>query len=156
MKPKGLVLVMVLAILILVIFLAQAVIVFILSESKLTFHKANRLQAFYASRAGMNYALEKLRIGGPTGWYYIDAANNSCPPPPPLGGPGDEPCYLPRDDDFPRSILSFRADPYELEERIRIIFCPRGWGCVQGISVCEPPDGIDFCIYSTVRYIRDY
>ncbi len=73
---KGVVLFIVIGTVFIVIFLANVVLSIITSHSRLTHHQVSRIQAYYASMAGVNYALEMLRIGSPTGWTV-----NSCLPP---------------------------------------------------------------------------
>jgi len=70
-KQKGIVLVLVLATILIVVLLGIAVLNIISSQSRLTHHQLSRIQAYYANRAAINYAIERLRIGGPPavgGW----------------------------------------------------------------------------------------
>lgn len=53
----------VLATLMIVIVLANVMLNIMSSQSRLTHHQVSRIQAYYAAQAGMNYALEMLRIG---------------------------------------------------------------------------------------------
>ena len=62
-KEKGIVLFIVLGTILLVIVLANAILSMISSQSRLTHHQVSRIQAYYAAQAGMNLAIEKLRIG---------------------------------------------------------------------------------------------
>jgi hypothetical protein len=91
---KGVVLLIVIGTVFVVIFLANVVLSIITSHSRLTHHQVSRIQAYYASMAGINYALEQLRTG-------IWIAGTDCP------SPG---CQVPFDDltnDFrPPSINS--------------------------------------------------
>lgn len=75
-KKKGIVLLIVLATLLVVVILAAVILNLVLSHTQFTQHQTNRIQAYYASMAGINYGLEKLRIGLPDGW-----TSASCPPP---------------------------------------------------------------------------
>lgn len=54
---------MVLGTLLVVVILANVILSTILSQSRLTHHQISRIQAYYAAMAGMNYALEQLRLG---------------------------------------------------------------------------------------------
>lgn len=70
-NKKGVVLLVVMGTVFIVIFLANVVLRIIGSQSRLTHHQVSRIQAYYASMAGVNYALERLRTGT---WNA-----NSCP-----------------------------------------------------------------------------
>ncbi len=122
---------MVLATVIVVVLLASAILTATLSQSRLTHHQASRIQAYYAAQAGMVYAYEQLRQGT---WNSGSCTNGI-------------PCW--RDDaEFPPSIISFDADS---THKIRIVFCPAGATC-NATMVCNPPAGINFCIYATALY----
>lgn len=58
---RGVVLLIVLGTLLVVASLATVILSLILSQRRLTHHQTSRIQAYYASMAGMNYALEQLR-----------------------------------------------------------------------------------------------
>ena len=62
-NDKGVVLLMVLSTIFIVVILANVVLTLITSQSRLTHHQVSRIQAYYAAQAGMNYALEQLRLG---------------------------------------------------------------------------------------------
>ena len=62
MNKKGVALYFVLAILLVVVILANIILNFITSQSRLTTHQVKRVQAYYAAQAGVNYALEQLRL----------------------------------------------------------------------------------------------
>lgn len=83
----------------------------------------------YAARAGVVYALEKLRDGT---WTY--SPTNSCPE--------ATPCDI-TDNSFPASVV---------DREFRIIFCPSGESCTSDNHLCDPPAGSDFCVHSTVDY----
>ena len=73
-NKKGILLFIVLATIILVSILCTVILRIILSQSRLTHHQVSRVQAQYAARAGINYALDKLRrnddpLWPPTGSY---------------------------------------------------------------------------------------
>jgi Tfp pilus assembly protein PilX len=59
---KGVVLLVVLGTILLVVILANIILNSMSSQSRLTHHQVSRIQAYYAAQAGMNYALERLRI----------------------------------------------------------------------------------------------
>jgi hypothetical protein len=68
-NDKGVVLLMVLSTIFIVVILASVVLTLITSQSRLTHHQVSRIQAYYAAQAGMNYAIEMLRLGpGLGGW----------------------------------------------------------------------------------------
>ena len=62
-KKRGVVLFIVLATLMVVIVLANIILSIMLSQSRLTHHEVSRIQAYYASFAGMNLAYDGLRRG---------------------------------------------------------------------------------------------
>ena len=64
---RGVALFIVLGTILVVVILANIVLNIILSQSRLTHHQISRIRAYYASLAGMNYALEQLRTGT---WVY--------------------------------------------------------------------------------------
>ncbi len=64
-NSKGIALYMVLTVLLIVVIFANIILSFILSQSQLTHHQVKRIQAYYAAQAGMNYALEALRLNEP-------------------------------------------------------------------------------------------
>lgn len=92
MNSRGVALYLVLAILLLVVILANVSLSLISSQSKLSNHQAKRIQAYYAGQAGMNYALEMMRVGdaqwltttatGPLTLYMCrEAGSAPCNPP---------------------------------------------------------------------------
>ncbi len=60
---KGVVLLIVIGTVFIAIFLANVVLNIITSHGRLTLHQVSRIQAHYAAMAGVNYALERLRVG---------------------------------------------------------------------------------------------
>ena len=62
-KRKGMLLFIVLATIILVSILCTVILRIMLSQSRLTHHQVSRIQAQYAAKAGMVYALDRLRMG---------------------------------------------------------------------------------------------
>lgn len=59
---RGVLLIMVLATILVVTILANIALNIILSQARLTHHQVSRTQAYYAALAGVNYAIEKLRV----------------------------------------------------------------------------------------------
>ena len=58
---KGVLLFIVLGVIIVVTILSTVILRIMLSQSRLTHHQLSRIQSQYAARAGINYALDKLR-----------------------------------------------------------------------------------------------
>lgn len=73
---KGIVLLIVIGTVFIVIFLANVVLSIITSQSRLTHHQVSRIQAYYASMAGVNYALERLRVGT---WNATTSCTDAAP-----------------------------------------------------------------------------
>jgi len=72
MNKKGVVLIIVLTTVLIAAILANVILGFILSHYRFTHHQSSRIQAYYASLAGMNLAQEKLRTGAwTTGTYTL-------------------------------------------------------------------------------------
>lgn len=124
LKDKGVALLAVLMTIFVVVILANIALNVMVSQGRLTHHKVNRIQAYYASWAAINYAQEMLRLGPAAGGW----APNSCP------APG---CALPNDADIPSSVI----------QPIMIVLTPSGQpGCVT-------PSGVT-CISVNVQYIN--
>ena len=127
---KGVLLFIVIGTIIVVATLSTVILRIMLSQSRLTHHQVSRIQAQYVARAGMVYALEKLRLGA---WVYsVSPAVNTC-----LNA-GD--CNV-TDPAFPVSVQTFS-----------VIFCPSGSVCAPVAAACTPPAGSSFCINSTAVY----
>jgi len=62
-NKKGIALIIVIGLLFVVSSLTVVILSIILTNSRLTYHQTGRIQAYYAAMAGVNYGLEKLRIG---------------------------------------------------------------------------------------------
>ena len=76
MNKKGIALLAVLVTLLIVAAFANVAMNITLSQSRLTRHKVSRIQAYYATTAGVNYALDKLRrADDPFNWPIPTAAN---------------------------------------------------------------------------------
>jgi Tfp pilus assembly protein PilX len=74
-KNKGIALFMVLGTLLVLLVLAAISLAMVSSQSRLTQHQINRMRAYYAGLAGMNLAMEQLRLGAwGTGDYSLCAA----------------------------------------------------------------------------------
>ncbi len=63
MNKKGVAIYLVLTTIFIAFMLAGVIIKIISSQGRLTHHQVSRIQAYYAAQAGMNLAIEKLRIG---------------------------------------------------------------------------------------------
>ena len=113
----------VLGMLLIVVALAGVILNIIRSQARFTHHQASRIQAYYASQAGINYAIEMLRTGG---WVI----NTHCLPP---GG-----CLL-TDPDFPAAVASVN------------IIRPRGTPDCPNTPV--PPGGACISTTATYTYI---
>jgi len=64
-NKKGVILFIVLGTLLVVTLLASAVLRLTASHYRLTRHEISRIQAYYMAMAGVNYAIEKLRLDDP-------------------------------------------------------------------------------------------
>ena len=60
---RGVVLFIVLMTIVIVSALASVVLSIMVSQARFTHHQTSRIQAYYASQAGVNYAIEQLRTG---------------------------------------------------------------------------------------------
>lgn len=129
-KKKGVALFLTLVIVMIAVILIGIVLGMMLSHLRLTQHQVGRIQAYYASFAGMNLALENLRTGA---WQYVAGITNSCP--------NNTPCIV-ATTDFPPTITA-----------IQVRFCPSSASCIGATSSCSPPAGIDFCLNSTATYV---
>jgi len=83
MNSRGMALAMVLGTLLVVVILANVILAIISSQTRLTHHQVSRIQAYYAAQAGINYALEKLRLGNDPDWplrggYSRKLCRSSC------------------------------------------------------------------------------
>jgi Tfp pilus assembly protein PilX len=65
---KAVVLFIVLATIIMVATFASVILSIMLNQFRLTHHQTSRIQASYAAQAGVNYAIEKLRLGNDPNW----------------------------------------------------------------------------------------
>lgn len=87
-NKKGIALFIVLTLLLVVIVLAGVVLNIMLIQFRLSHHQISRIQAYYAAQAGVNYALEKLRLGNDPDWPAVGSytrflCRSGC------SGPGD-------------------------------------------------------------------
>jgi Tfp pilus assembly protein PilX len=132
-SKKGMILFIVIGLVMIVAILTTVILGIIANHSRLTHHMVSRVQAQYAAKAGLVYALEMLRTGT---WTY--SPTNSCPSP--TG------CEV-SDSSFPSSVIDKKA---------HVIFCPKAPGGCRYASgelhPCRAPEGIDFCINSTVDF----
>ncbi len=93
MNKRGVAMYLVLGVLLVVVILTNVVLSLISSQSKLTNHQVRRVQAYYAAQAGINYALEQLRLGNAS-WTPTTASSitqylcrSTASPPCPSGSP---------------------------------------------------------------------
>lgn len=132
MNKKGIVLFMVLATIFIVILLANILINIITSRSRLTHHQVSRIQAYYASMAGINYALENLRTGA-AGW--------------PLPAAGTFYIQTLTESNFPASVQGVTIAVASTGTTALIGGIP-----VPGCDPCTPPVGVNTCICTTSTY----
>ena len=79
MSPKGVTLLLVVALVLVIVIMANITITVLLSQSRFTHHTLSRIQALYAARAGINLALEQLRNNSwGTGAYCIGRSGSGC------------------------------------------------------------------------------
>ena len=124
-NKKGAILFIAIGVIMVVSFLAVVVLRIVSNQASLTSHQVNRIQAQYAAKAGMVYALDQLRRGVWT--FPADCTNLS-------------PCPIPGN--FPQSVQS-----------VQVIFCPRGGPCTGSRTPCNPPTGYNFCVNSYANYL---
>lgn len=120
---KGVVLFIVLGVILITATLSAVILSLVVSHYRLTHHQSSRIQSYYASMAGVNYALEQLRTGA---WIAgINCTVNS-------------PCILPfaADDFKPASIVG---------NSVSIVIRQPG-------PNCSPPSGSSVCISTTATY----
>lgn len=79
MNKRGVALYLVLAVLLMVVILANIILGLVSSQSRLTQHKVKRIQAYYAAQAGVNYALEMLRLNQTPKQYLCKEVTASVP-----------------------------------------------------------------------------
>lgn len=126
LKNRGVALFVVLGTIFVVVILANIALNMMISQSRFTYHKVGRIQAYYAAWAAINYANEMLRLdiaGG--GWNA-----GSCPP--------AAPCAMPADATFPAAVL----------QPINIILAASG---TPACPVPPNPQGVT-CIFIQVQY----
>jgi Tfp pilus assembly protein PilX len=128
-SKRGIILFIVIGIIMLVAVLSTIILRIVANQSRLTHHQVSRVQAMYAAKAGMVWALEMLRTG--TKVYSVALARNDCPP--------ATPCEL--SETWPGSVNS-----------VKVIFCPSGDLCPPSKSNCITPSGYAFCINSTADF----
>lgn len=100
LKEKGAALYIVLATVFIVVALANIILNVVLSQSRFTHHQVSRIQASYAAKAGMVYALEQLRTGN---WD-----DKTCK--------GPKGCSLPDDTNLPHTIDSVKIVTIPVDE----------------------------------------
>ncbi len=135
---KGIAIYLVLGAVIMAIVLAKIILNIILNQTSVTHHRLSRIQAYYASLAGINYALEMLKTGQ---WKMGTDCKDSAP------------CIKDFEtaNDFPASILNIA--PGTTKKQFQIILCPKESTCA-GLT-CNTANlttEADGCIYSRVKY----
>lgn len=139
-KKRGVVLFIVLAALMVVIVLANIILSIMSSQSRLTHHEVSRIQAYYASFAGMNLAYDGLRTGNWTmpavGTSYdtylcrATTSNVNCASTPVAPAPA----------------VTIDANIPEVIEMVRIRVAERT------AAGCNEPAGSQVCINATATY----
>ncbi|MFA5411320.1 MAG: hypothetical protein WC321_05630 [Candidatus Omnitrophota bacterium] len=128
LNKKGIALFIVLGTLLLIIVLANIILVIMLSHSRLTQHQVSRIQAQYASMAGLNYALEMLRLNNApwttAGTYNICNSNPSCNTLTPSGGCTANEPNLPCSVGFVAVTISGSPSAYTLRAKTTYIRPP--------------------------------
>jgi Tfp pilus assembly protein PilX len=71
---RGVALLVVIVTILVLVILANIIINYMLSQSRLTHHNVSRIQAYYASMAGVNLAYDKLRRNNDAAWPRPAAA----------------------------------------------------------------------------------
>lgn len=74
-NKKGVVLLLVLGTTLIVVILANVLLNIMLNQSRITEHEIRRIQSYYVTLAGINYALEQVRAGT---WGPGDRACLNC------------------------------------------------------------------------------
>lgn len=140
-NKKGIALFIVLATIFIVILLANIILSIMSSQSRLTHHQISRIQAYYSTMSGANYAFDKLRRADDLASWYIPASSSSyqfC-----LSRvAGSCGAAIPDiiDTNLPISVQS-----------ILITVASQGAVLPTG-DTCNPPAGITVCIYATATY----
>jgi len=121
---------MVLATLMVVVVLANVVLTIIASQSRLTHHQVSRIQAYYASMAGINYATEMLRSGNAD--WPLPAADES----------------------YTRTIRHSGSTPPDINESDLPLQVQNVTITISGkdIAGCDPPSGVPVCLSATADY----
>jgi Tfp pilus assembly protein PilX len=135
-RNKGVALFIVIATIFVLILLANIILNLMLSQSRLTHHQVSRIQAYYASLAGVNYTYDALRRGawvvpgaGASDTHCISRNAGECAA---LGIVCTDETI---DSAFPSTI-----------ECIQVVVSP------SGVNGCDPPTGSDSCISATSHY----
>ena len=77
MNSRGVTLVLLLSFILAVIVMANVALLILASQTKLSFHQVSRIQAYYAAQAGINYALERLRVND-SNWPVPSSNHELC------------------------------------------------------------------------------
>jgi len=125
---------MVLGTLLVAVILANVILTIISSQSRLTHHQVSRIQAHYAAMAGVNYALEMLRINDPN-WLIPSSPHNLC-----------NGCAAPADINEPNLPASVT------NVAIRVIAPGAGTPGCDTTAVPSVPAGVTACVQATATY----
>ena len=132
-------LLVVMATILVVMGLTSAILNIVSSHYRLTHHQVSRIQAYYASMAGINYAYEKLRTND-SAWkpaddetktFFLCRVLDNCPP-----APAGASSNKIEESNFPVSIQSVKIEVIGKD-----------------VSNCNPPpDDTGFCIKAAANY----
>lgn len=126
---RGVILIVVMGTIAVIVVLANVVLRIMTSQASLTQHQVSRIQAYYASMAGVNYALEKLRLGQWSAGLYSICNSGGCDV---------------SDPEFPSPTSNVTRIDIRITSRGNPTYCP---------SSSVPAD-IHFCVQATAVYNR--
>jgi len=134
-SKKGIVLALVVSMVLIVSVLIGVALRIVSNQSRFTHHQVSRIQAYYASMAGINYAFEKLRRNEwpqPTSGYNIYTLGST-------GGIVET--------EFPHSVHMVT-----IAVAYRGTYLTVGGRPMLGCNPCAPPSGVNICICSRADY----
>ena len=149
LNKNGIALLAVLVTLLVVAALANVTMNITLSQSRLTRHKVSRIQAYYATTAGVNYALDKLRLNDanwipanpPTAvWHYMcrDVAAAPCL--------GDAASFAEPNLSTAIEFVLIRVAIAGAPTNNPVVTTPPLW------PQCNPPAGVNTCVNARAVY----
>ncbi|MFH1413847.1 MAG: hypothetical protein ABIG56_03285 [Candidatus Omnitrophota bacterium] len=155
-RKAGVALIIALGTVLIVAILSLVMLRHISSSSSLTQHQVGRTQAYYAAKAGLNYAYDKLRRGDDPNWsppgvdasytYQLCNTNRAdCV----IGavGPGDF-----NELDLPISIVRVLITVADGTNGTVIVNDPFTSVPIPGCNPCVPPTGSSYCICTSTHY----